>query len=84
MHRARTVFLQISGGGAGGGHHEVVSHKVELVTFLSGHVDVDLDVVADVHLFLHVVVYFRRDHGLCINLGVESLGSPGGPELIFS
>ena len=33
---------------------------------------------------MYVVVYFRHNHGLCVNFRVERLSSPGSTEVVFS
>ena len=54
------------------------------MSFPSGCVDVDLDVVVAVHLVLDVSVYLRCNHGLRVYLGVECLGSPDSAEVVLS
>ena len=59
------------GGGTMGGDHKVVSYKVDLMTFLSGHVGVNLHVVLVVHLLLDVLVHLGGDLRFWVYLVVE-------------
>ena len=63
------------GGGTSGGDHKVVAHKVDLMTFLSGYLGVDLYVVSIVHLLLDVLIHLGGNFRFWVDLVVERLNS---------